>query len=286
MSALADILALPSVKETVESCDFFAKKSLGQNFIFDLNITRRIARASGAARGGTVIEIGPGPGALTRALFLEGYTKVIAIDKDPRARGALASLQTIVGANLEIHIDDALSVEMATLGQKPLNVVANLPYNVATPILVYLLKNISAFDSLTLMFQKEVADRLVAKPRTSAYGRLSILAQWRTEIIVLFDLPPSAFVPAPKVTSSVVHFKPRTAPLDCDFAQLERTTQQFFQNRRKMLRANLKNLPEETVRALAGCGIDLTMRPEELSVEQFCHLTNILHRQKFSPTDL
>lgn len=281
MQPSVDIQSLPSIREIIESCQFHAKKSLGQNFIFDLNITKRIARASGAAEGGTAVEIGPGPGALTRALFSEGYDHVIAIDKDPRALCALAPLHDLVGSALEVQIADALSVPIANLGSAPRRVVANLPYNVATPILVSLLKNIDAFASLTLMFQKEVAERLVAQPRTSAYGRLSILAQWCCEIHVLFDLPPSAFVPAPKITSSVVHFSPRKERASCHFADLEKTTHMLFQTRRKMLRTHLKTLPEIAIDELFRMGIDLSMRPEELTVDQFCYLAHLLRNQQF-----
>lgn len=268
------ISELPPIRQVILDCSFFAKKSLGQNFLLDTNITRRIARLAPHLNQGTILEIGPGPGSLTRALFWEGAQKVIAIDKDPRSLCALSQLQDIVGHQLDVIIDDALHISLHTLGSAPRQVIANLPYNVATPILINLLRNIDDFSALTLMFQKEVAERLVAKPRTNSYGRLSVIAQWCCDVRILFDLPPSAFVPAPKIISSVVQLIPRKNRPFCKFLLLENTTHRFFQNRRKMLRSNLKSITDDMQNKLKQDGILLSMRPEELTVEQFCILAN------------
>lgn len=267
------ILNLPSLSAILREHKFWAHKSLGQNFILDLNITRRIARSAPHLDQGTIIEIGPGPGGLTRALFLEGAQKVMAIDKDPRASLALQSLKNIVQGALDVIINDATQINLSQCGSPPRQVVANLPYNVATPILLQLLRNRAHFQCLTLMFQKEVAERLIAAPRTPDYGRLSVIAQWCCEIDILFDLPPVVFTPPPQVTSSVVQLIPRKTPLSGSFEQIEKITHKVFQNRRKMLRTHFKHLTPEQIDILQSANIHLSMRPEELSVEQFCILS-------------
>jgi 16S rRNA (adenine1518-N6/adenine1519-N6)-dimethyltransferase len=254
-----------------------ARKSLGQNFILDLNLTRRIARVAGPLGGGATIEIGPGPGGLTRALFDEGAARVIAIERDPRCLAALGELAALYPGRLAIVDGDALKIDPVTLAEKPRRIVANLPYNIATALLLRWLGRIGEYESLTLMFQREVAERLVAAPRTPAYGRLSILVQWLCEARILFDIPPRAFTPAPKVTSSVVRLTPRPMPLaPADKAVLERVTAAAFGQRRKMLRASLKSLGVPVEPLLAAAGIAGTARAEELSVTEFCALASAL----------
>jgi 16S rRNA (adenine1518-N6/adenine1519-N6)-dimethyltransferase len=265
--------ALPPLREVIAAHGIAARKSLGQNFLFDLNLTRRIARAAGALAAGTTIEIGPGPGGLTRALLAEGAGRIVAIERDPRCLAALAELAAIYPDRLRIVEGDALALDPALLSSNPRRIVANLPYNVATALLVKWLDRIGEYESLTLMFQREVAERLAAKPRTPAYGRLSVLTQWLCEPRILFDIPPSAFTPPPRVTSSVIRLVPRDTPLaPADKATLERVTAAAFGQRRKMLRSSLKSLglPVETL--LEAAGVAGTARAEELSVAAFCAL--------------
>ncbi|WP_420404069.1 16S rRNA (adenine(1518)-N(6)/adenine(1519)-N(6))-dimethyltransferase RsmA [Nisaea sp.] len=272
------IEALPPLRDVIARYQLSAKKSLGQNFLFDLNLTRRIARSAGKLGTGTCIEIGPGPGGLTRALLLEGACKVIAVERDRRAIEALQDLVEASGGRLEIIEADALDIELASLGDAPRRVVANLPYNVGTPMLLSWLKHAEAFESFTLMFQKEVAERIAASPGTEHYGRLSIAARWRAEIFPLFDIPPRAFTPAPKVTSQVIQLRPRTKPLaEADPDLLEKVTAAAFSQRRKMLRASLKSFGGGAF--LDSVGIDPTARPETLSVEQFCALARAIERK-------
>lgn len=272
----------PPLREVIAQHNLRARKALGQNFLLDLNLTRRIARAAEVHDAPHVLEIGPGPGGLTRALLAEGAQSIIAVETDPRAVGALAPLEQAYPGRLRILEADALSIDAAALFPQgaPVIVVANLPYNIATALLV---KWLHApvwppwFKSLTLMFQKEVADRIVAVPRTKAYGRLSILAQWRCDVNCLFDIPPDAFVPRPKVTSTVVGFTPRPEPrAPAEQADLERVTAAAFGQRRKMLRGSLKTLPfppgSSAEAILNGAGIEPTKRAEDLTVEQFCDL--------------
>ena len=256
-----------------------ARKSLGQNFILDLNLTRRIARAAGPLDTGTTIEIGPGPGGLTRALLDEGATRVVAIERDPRCLAALAELAARYPDRLQLVESDALTLDPVELTTAPRRIVANLPYNIATALLLKWLDRISEYESLTLMFQREVAARLVAAPRSAAYGRLSVLVQWLCEARILFDIPPRAFTPPPKVTSSVVRLVPRPLPLaPAEKAALERVTAAAFGQRRKMLRSSLRSLgvPLETV--LAEAGVAGTARAEELSVEEFCALARVTEK--------
>ena len=264
---------LPPLREVIARHGLMAKKRLGQNFILDLNVTRRIARAAGPFGDATIIEIGPGPGGLTRALLETDARRIVAIERDRRALAALQELAAVYPGRLELVEGDALALDPAAFTNAPRKIVANLPYNIATALLLRWLDNMGAYESLTLMFQREVAERLVAAPRSPAYGRLSVIVQWLAEPKILFDLPPRAFVPPPKVTSSVVSLTPRPAPLmSADKAILERVTAAAFGQRRKMLRSSLKNLGVPVEPLLAAAGIAPTARAEELSVAEFCAL--------------
>jgi 16S rRNA (adenine1518-N6/adenine1519-N6)-dimethyltransferase len=261
------------LREVIARHGIAARRSLGQNFLLDLNLTRRIARAAGPLDRGTVIEIGPGPGGLTRALLAEGATRVVAIERDRRCLAALAELAAAYPSRLELVEGDALELDPAALAPGPRRIVANLPYNIATALLLRWLDRVQEYESLTLMFQREVALRLVAQPRSPAYGRLSVIVQWLTAPKILFDVSPSAFVPPPRVTSSVVSLTPlvsRFAP--ADKATLERVTAAAFGQRRKMLRSSLKALGVPVEPLLAAAGISGTARAEELSVTEFCAL--------------
>jgi 16S rRNA (adenine1518-N6/adenine1519-N6)-dimethyltransferase len=268
---------LPPLREVIRRFELGARKSLGQNFLLDLNLTRRIARTAAPLDQANIVEIGPGPGGLTRALLLEGAQHVTAIERDPRCIAALGELAAAFPGRLTIVEGDALAGDAASLAPAPRKIVANLPYNIATPLLIGWLGNARAYESLTLMFQKEVAERLAAAPGGASYGRLAVLAQWRCTVKLAFDVPPQAFVPAPKVTSTVVHLVPRAAPLaECDQALLERVTAAAFGQRRKMLRQSLKSLGSDTAALIAASGAAPTARAEELSVEQFCALARAL----------
>jgi 16S rRNA (adenine1518-N6/adenine1519-N6)-dimethyltransferase len=264
---------LPPLREVIRRHDLAARKSLGQNFLLDLNLTARIARAAAPLEHAHVIEIGPGPGGLTRALLLAGARHVIAVERDPRCVAALGELVAAFPGRLSIVEGDALALDAVALAPPPRKIVANLPYNIATPLLLGWLRVAEEFESLTLMFQKEVALRLAAAPRSRDYGRLSVMAQWRAEVRRLFDIPPRAFVPPPKVTSSVVQLIPRAAPLaPCRFEALERVLAAGFGQRRKMLRQSLKPLGLDVEALLAAAVAEPTARAEELSVTQFCAL--------------
>ena len=252
-----------------------ARRSLGQHFLLDLNLTRRIARAAGDLREGTVIEVGPGPGGLTRGLLAEGARRVIAIEKDTRCLAALGELAAAYPGRLEVIAGDALAVEAARLGDAPRRIVANLPYNISTVLLIAWLRRIarapSSFCDLTLMFQKEVARRLVAGPRGKEYGRLSVLTQWLTEARLLFEVPARAFTPPPKVVSSVVRLEPRAEPLEpASIEALEQVTAAAFGQRRKMLRQSLRSLSVATADLIEAAGVTPTARAEELDVAAFC----------------
>jgi 16S rRNA (adenine1518-N6/adenine1519-N6)-dimethyltransferase len=269
--------ALPPLREVIARHGLAAKKALGQNFLFDLNLTRRIARAAGPLDGVTVIEIGPGPGGLTRALLMEGATNVIAIERDDRALAALAEVSAAYPGRLTIIPGDALAVDYAKLSAgTPTKIIANLPYNIATPLLVGWLGGEQwppYYQSLTLMFQKEVAERIVAKPGGKDFGRLSVLCQYRTTAKKLFDVNRSAFTPPPKVTSSIVQLTPKAKPEPvCRLAVLERVTAAAFGQRRKMLRASLRSLLPEPEVLLNELGIDPELRAEQLPVEAFARL--------------
>lgn len=268
---------LPPLGEVIRRHGLIAKKALGQNFLLDLNLTRRIARAAGRLDGVTVVEVGPGPGGLTRALLLEGAERVIAIERDQRCIGALEEIAAHYPGRLQIVEGDALKTDFPALAgdADAVKIVANLPYNIGTELLVRWLTSEHwppFYTSMTLMFQREVAERIIAQPGDGAYGRLSVLAGWRTEAAILFDVPPRAFTPPPKVTSSVVHLVPREKPHAVDGQTLARVTEAAFGQRRKMLRQSLKSLGGEAL--LARADIDGTRRAETLSVEEFVRLAH------------
>ncbi|NNJ75533.1 MAG: 16S rRNA (adenine(1518)-N(6)/adenine(1519)-N(6))-dimethyltransferase RsmA, partial [Anderseniella sp.] len=266
---------LPRLSEVIDRYGLSARKSLGQNFLLDLNLTRRIARTAGSLEGFTIIEVGPGPGGLTRALLMEGADKVVAIERDERALPALAEISAAWPGKLTVMHGDALTADWQTIaGQRPVKIVANLPYNIATPLLTGWLTRHSwppFWSSLTLMFQKEVAHRICAGVGDNAYGRLSIISQWRSDAVKMFDVSPQAFTPPPKVTSSIVHITPRAEPLvDCDVAVLEKVTAAAFGQRRKMLRSSLKALGGDPAALIKQAGLEPTMRAEEVDVAGFC----------------
>jgi 16S rRNA (adenine1518-N6/adenine1519-N6)-dimethyltransferase len=267
---------LPPLREVIRRHHLSARKSLGQNFLLDLNLTGRIARAAGPLDGVTVLEVGPGPGGLTRALLAEGAARVIAVERDERAIAALGEIAAHYPDRLHVVSGDALSFDIAPyLGKGPVRVVANLPYNIATALLVAWLSVEPWppwYDRLVLMFQREVAERIVAKPGSKTYGRLSVLAGWRTQAKMLFDIAPSAFVPPPKVTSSVVQLIPREKHLACDRRTLERVTEAAFGQRRKMLRQSLKQLVADPIPLLETAGLDPTARAEDIGIEGFAAL--------------
>ena len=264
--------ALPPLRDVIARHGLGAKRRLGQHFLLDLNLTRRIARSAGNLAGLTVVEIGPGPGGLTRALLETEAARVIAIERDARCIEALGELALAHPGRLEVMEADALAVDLTSLGQD-LAVVANLPYNIATPLLIGWLRRIEAVASMTLMFQKEVAERIVAPPGGPSYGRLAVITRWLCAPERLFDVAPAAFVPPPKVTSSVIRLVPRAEPLaEARFEMLEAVTAAAFGQRRKMMRSALKTLSPAPEALLAEAGVDPTARAETLSVEVFCAL--------------
>lgn len=277
MSAIDE---LPPLREVIRRHGLSAKKTLGQNFLLDLNLTARIARAAGPLEGVTVVEVGPGPGGLTRALLATGAAGVIAIERDERCMAALAEIAAAYPGKLEVIAGDALETDVRPyLHDRRARIVANLPYNIATPLLTRWLSEEPWppwFDRLVLMFQREVAERIVAAPGSKTYGRLSVFAQWRTETKILFDVKPSAFVPPPKVTSSVIQLVPRVAPLTCERTLLERVTEAAFGQRRKMLRQSLRSLGADPLPLLEAAGIEPTKRAEEIPVAGFVALANAL----------
>ncbi len=276
---MSAIDALPPLREVIARHGLMAKKALGQNFLLDLNLTSRIARASGPLEGATVVEVGPGPGGLTRALLAGGAARVIAIERDARCLPALAEVAAAYPGRLEVIEADALKVDMAALtAGAPARIVANLPYNIGTNLLTGWLTGEAWppwYQSLTLMFQKEVAQRIVAAPGSDPYGRLGVLCGWRTEARIMFDVAPSAFVPPPKITSSVVHLVPRAEPLPCAVKMLERVTLAAFGQRRKMIRQSLKGLVSDPMPLIEAAGLDPTERAENLTVEDFCRLARL-----------
>jgi 16S rRNA (adenine1518-N6/adenine1519-N6)-dimethyltransferase len=279
MSTIDD---LPPLREVIRRHEIRARKSLGQNFLLDLNLTARIARAAGPLEGVTVIEIGPGPGGLTRALLAGGAYRVVAIERDERAIAALTEIAARYPGRLDIVAGDALAIDPRTLiKDDPARIVANLPYNIATALLVGWLTTEPWppwFDRLVLMFQREVAERITAEPGSKNYGRLSVLAGWRTQARILFDIAASAFVPPPKVTSSLIELVPRPAPLPCDPAVLQKVTEAAFGQRRKMLRQSLKSLGRDPLPLLATAEIEPTARAEEIPVEGFVRLARAVAR--------
>jgi 16S rRNA (adenine1518-N6/adenine1519-N6)-dimethyltransferase len=279
LSGSAALEALPPLREVIARHGFSARKALGQHFLLDLNLTRRIARAGGPLAGCHVVEVGPGPGGLTRALLLEGAEHVTAIERDSRALPPLQEIAAAADGRLTILEGDALEMDYAAFARdRPLRIVANLPYNVATPLLVGWL---SAdpwppyWASLTLMFQREVAERIVAAPGSKAYGRLAVLTQWRARAKLLFAVPSRAFTPAPKVSSAVVRLEPRPDAEPMPVAILEAVTAAAFGQRRKMLRSSLKQLWPDPGPILAAAGITPTLRAEELPVASFLALARL-----------
>ena len=257
---------LPPLRDVISRFGLNSRKKFGQHFLLDLNLTSKIVRAAGNLSACTVIEIGPGPGGLTRALLDSGAKQVIAIERDPRCVEAIEDLASHYNGRLKVIDANALELNLAGLCQGPKKIVANLPYNEATPLLISWLKSINQFESLTLMFQKEVADRLTASPGNKTYGRLSVLAQWLCHTNHEFDIARTAFTPPPKVESTLVTLTPRAEPLTADWQNFEKVTRAAFGQRRKMLRASLKPLNVD----LESFGIDPTARAETLSVDQFC----------------
>lgn len=277
---MATIDGLPPLREVIRAHDLVAKKQLGQNFLLDLNLTAKIARQAGDLSACDVLEVGPGPGGLTRGLLAEGARRVLAVEKDARCLPALAEVAAAYPGRLEVINGDALEVDVLAHLTAPVRVVANLPYNVGTELLIRWLTPAiwpPFWESLTLMFQKEVAERIVAKPRTDHYGRLALLVQWRAEARIVMHLPPEAFTPAPKVHSAVVHITRLPAPrFPADGAVLSRITAMAFNQRRKMLRSSLKGLVPDIEAKLEAAGITPTQRAEEISLEQFCALARIV----------
>ncbi len=273
--------SLPPLREVIRALGLSAKKSLGQNFILDLNLTGRIARTAKPFAGVTIVEVGPGPGGLTRALLAEGAEHVLAIEKDARFLPALAMIAKYFPGRLTVAEADALKIDWPALlpTGAPARIIANLPYSVATPLLTGWLKTEPWppwWDRMVLMFQREVAERIVAPPGGKSYGRLAVLSQWRAQVRVLFHLPPRAFTPPPKVASTLVEFRPRAEPLAAgSAAMLEAVTAAAFGQRRKMLRASLKSLPH-AVEALESLGIDSALRAEQIPVAGFCALAAAL----------
>jgi 16S rRNA (adenine1518-N6/adenine1519-N6)-dimethyltransferase len=295
---------LPPLREVIRRHNLSAKKSLGQNFLLDLNLTARIARAAGPLEHSTIVEVGAGPGGLTRALLAEGAQRVIAIERDTRAIAALSEIAEHYPGRLRIVAADAVELdardylergscvqitsnetstknphraeEAAAAAQSAIRVVANLPYNIATKLLISWIRTEPWppwYDQLVLMFQREVAERIIAKPGHKTYGRLSVITQWRCEAKILFDVSPSAFVPQPKVTSSLMRIVPRRDPLPCDCRLLERVTEAAFGQRRKMLRQSLKSLGADPLSLLESVGLDPTARAEDIPVAGFVALT-------------
>ena len=277
---MSQIDGLPPLREVSNTHGLVAKKSLGQNFLLDLNLTAKIARMAGDLSGCDVLEVGPGPGGLTRGLLVEGARKVLAVEKDSRAMAPLAEIAAAYPGRLEVVNADALELDPLEHLTPPIRIVANLPYNVGTELLVRWLTPPSwppAWSSLTLMFQKEVAERIVAQPGSKKYGRLAVLAQWRTTPRVVMELPPEAFTPPPKIHSAVVHLDALPAPrFEADADKLQAVVAKAFGQRRKMLRASLKGLHPEIEDVLTSVGIKPTSRAEEIDVEAFCALSRAL----------
>ncbi|MFD1746155.1 16S rRNA (adenine(1518)-N(6)/adenine(1519)-N(6))-dimethyltransferase RsmA [Rhizobium helianthi] len=275
---MATLDGLPPLRDVIARHGLDARKALGQNFLLDLNLTQKIARTAGPLEGITVFEVGPGPGGLTRAILSLGAKKVIAVERDSRCLPALAEIEVHYPGRLEVIEGDALKTDFSQLAVgEPVRIIANLPYNVGTQLLLNWLipgEWPPFWQSLTLMFQKEVGQRIVAREGDNHYGRLGVLCGWRTDARMAFDVPPQAFTPPPKVTSSVVHLTPKAAPLPCNVSALEKVTQAAFGQRRKMLRQSVKSLGGEAL--LAKAGIDPARRAETLSVEEFVSLANCL----------
>lgn len=274
-----DVLALPPLRDVLRDNDLRAEKKLGQNFLLDLNLTDKIARAAGNLSGVTAFEIGPGPGGLTRSLVRSDADHVIAIEYDPRAIQALDGLKIAADTRLEVIHGDALNVDLCALSKAPRAIIGNLPYNIATPLLINWLRQIhedeTSYRSMTLMFQKEVAERITAKVGDKTYGRLGVLSQWLCDAHLVFDVPASAFTPAPKVTSSIVYFQPKKRKNNQpSFKSIERVTAAAFGQRRKMIRGSLKNYKQY----FKELGLDETLRAENLNVDQFIALAQLAEK--------
>jgi len=274
---------LPPLRAVISRLGLTARKGLGQNFILDLNLTRRIARAAEPLEGVTVVEVGPGPGGLTRALLMEGAAHVISIERDSRCLEALQEIAEHYPGALIVISEDALKVDYGSLGQGPMRIVANLPYNIATPLLINWLKASPWppwYDRMVLMFQREVADRIVAGPGSKTYGRLSVISQWRTKPRICLSLPPQAFTPPPKVDSALVEFTPLPEPENaCSPASLEAVTAATFGQRRKMLKSSLRQIVDDPQTLLKEVGISPELRPEQLEVGQFVELARTWEKQ-------
>lgn len=278
---------LPPLRDVIRDQEIAAKKSLGQNFILDLNLTRRIARAAGPLQNRTVVEVGPGPGGLTRALLMEGAERVVAVERDSRCLNALAAVSAAYPGRLTVHEGDALQTDWPRLlgaDPGPVTIAANLPYGIATTLLVGWLESEPWppwWSKMTLMFQKEVADRIVSEPQSKAYGRLSILSQWRAKARIVMTLPPEAFSPPPKVSSAVVEFIPRAEMQPaCSAISLGKVTAAAFGQRRKMLRQSLKQLGGDPEALLSAAGIASNLRAEQLSVQDFARLAYVWERMR------
>lgn len=283
---MAALDGLPPLRDVIQRHGLDAKKSLGQNFLLDLNLTQKIARTAGSLEGAVVIEVGPGPGGLTRAILALGAKKLVVIERDSRCLPALQDVADHYPGRLEVIEGDALKIDFAALAAEhapdgaPVKIIANLPYNIGTQLLInWLLPSGPRewppfWESLTLLLQREVVQRIVATEEDDHFGRLGVLCGWLTDASAMFDIPPQAFTPPPKVTSTVVHITPRLAPLPCDSTRLERVTQAAFGQRRKMLRQSVKSLGGEAL--LAKAGIDSSRRAETLSVQEFVTLANCL----------
>jgi 16S rRNA (adenine1518-N6/adenine1519-N6)-dimethyltransferase len=293
-TAAGQLDSLPPLREVAAAHGLIARKTLGQNFLFDLNLARRIARAAGPLARTTIVEIGPGPGGLTRALLAEGAQKLIAIERDARCIPALAAIESHYPDRLQIIEGNALAIDIDKLisAEKPARVCANLPFNIATALLIQWLETKPWppwFDRLVLMFQSEVAERIVAGPaERAAYGRLSVLANWRCKTRILFDVPATAFTPPPKVRASLVELVPRASPLACNVKQLSEVTRAAFGQRRKMLRQSLKSLGGgDTSALLTSANVDPKLRPEEIEIAEFVALAGALEnlRRGLRPCD-
>ncbi len=277
---MSTIDSLPPLRQVIASHDLSARKSLGQNFLLDLNLTAKIARQAGDLTTHDILEIGPGPGGLTRGLLAEGARRVVAIEKDQRCLPALEEIAAAYPDRLTVLNADALTIDPLQHLTPPIRVAANLPYNIGTELLVRWLTPPTwppYWDSLTLMFQREVAERIVATPGSKAYGRLAVLAQWRTDVRIVLSLPPEAFTPPPKVSSAVVHLTALPEPrFPADPKTLEYVVAKAFNQRRKMLRAALKGLAPDIEDRLISAGIKPTDRAETVGLEQFCALARLM----------
>lgn len=271
--------ALPPLRDVIAAHSLSARKSMGQNFLLDLNLTAKIARQAGSLEDHDILEIGPGPGGLTRGLLAEGARHVVAVEKDKRCIPALNEIAAAYPGRLTVIEGDALAADTVQYLTPPVRIAANLPYNIGTELLVRWLTPAQwppFWSSLTLMFQREVAERIVARPGQKAYGRLALLASWRAEARIAMHLPPTAFTPPPKVSSAVVHLTALPAPrFEADPKRLETVVAAAFNQRRKMLRASLKATIPDTVTALEAIGIDPTLRAENLSLEEFCRISRL-----------